>query len=155
MDDLISRQAAIDYVDCGHLRPPTELAWSDLDVVTMLERLPSAEITLEQVKAYCEPRCLSVVTNELVRYWEDETKYHNADELHKHYEHYHGMENLLAEPQERKTEKALRLLLEWAIECDFGYDNIPEEYEKYKDDIEGMSYTDGLIYIARMEVDNE
>ena len=43
MNDLISRQAAIDYVDCGHLRPPTELAWSDLDVVNMLKRMPSVE----------------------------------------------------------------------------------------------------------------
>jgi len=49
------------------------------------------------------------------------------------------------------TEKALRLLLEWAIECGFGYDNIPEEYEKHKNDIADMSYTDGLIYIAIKE----
>ena len=41
--DLISRQAAIAFVDCGYLRPPTELAWSDKDVVDMLKRLPSAQ----------------------------------------------------------------------------------------------------------------
>ena len=28
--------------------------------------------------------------------------------------------------------KALRLLLDWAIECDFGLDSFPEEYAKYK-----------------------
>ena len=56
--------------------------------------------------------------------------------------------------EEDKTEKALRLLVEWAIECDFGYDNIPEEYEKYKDEIENMGYTEGLIYIAKMEIES-
>lgn len=50
------------------------------------------------------------------------------------------------------SEKALRLLIDWAIECGFGYDNIPEEYEKYKEEIEGMGYTEGLIYIAEQEV---
>lgn len=54
-----------------------------------------------------------------------------------------------------KENKALRLLLDWAIECDFGYDFIPEEYEKYKDDIQDMSYADGLIYIAMKEVEDE
>ena len=43
MNDLISRQAAIAFVDCGYLRPPTELAWSDKDVVDMLKRVPSAQ----------------------------------------------------------------------------------------------------------------
>ena len=51
--------------------------------------------------------------------------------------------------------KVLRLLLDWAIECGFGYDSIPEEYEKYKDDIQDMSYADGLIYIAMKEVEDE
>lgn len=50
------------------------------------------------------------------------------------------------------TENALRLLLEWAIECGFGYDNLGDLYDKYKDDIKSMSYSDGLVYIAKMEV---
>ena len=50
--------------------------------------------------------------------------------------------------------KALRLLLEWATECDFGYDNFPEEYEKYKEEIEGMDYREGMIYIAKQETKN-
>lgn len=53
--------------------------------------------------------------------------------------------------QESKTDKALNLLAEWAIECGFGYDNIPEEYEKYKDDIAEMGYREGLVYIVKME----
>lgn len=46
---------------------------------------------------------------------------------------------------------ALRLLLDWAIECDFGYDSIPDEYEIYKDKIKDMGYAEGLIYIATEE----
>ncbi len=51
--------------------------------------------------------------------------------------------------------QAFRLFVEWAVECDFGYDNIPEEYEKYKDDIKGLDYAEGLIYIAMREVEHE
>lgn len=58
-----------------------------------------------------------------------------------------------AEPADVVENKVLRLLLDWAIECGFGYDSIPEEYEKYKDDIQDMSYADGLIYIAMKEVE--
>lgn len=50
-----------------------------------------------------------------------------------------------------EREKALRLLLDWAVECGFGYDNIPEEYEKYEHEIKDMDYTEGLIYIAERE----
>ena len=52
-----------------------------------------------------------------------------------------------------KREKALELLLDWAIECDFGYDNIPDEYEKYKDEIADMDYKEGLIYIAERQIE--
>lgn len=45
--------------------------------------------------------------------------------------------------------EALKLLIEWAEECGFGYDNFPEEYERYKDEIEGMGYTEGMIHIAK------
>lgn len=60
------------------------------------------------------------------------------------------IEQLENEINELKTEnKALKLLINWAEECDFGYDNFPEEYEKYKDEIEDMSYIDGMIHIAK------
>ena len=52
-------------------------------------------------------------------------------------------------------EKALLLLVTWAEECGFGYDNFQEEYETYKDEIEGMGYIDGMIYIAERVVENE
>lgn len=48
MGDLIDRDAAIAFVDCGYLRPPTELAWSDKDVVDMLKRLPSAQPEIDK-----------------------------------------------------------------------------------------------------------
>ena len=51
--------------------------------------------------------------------------------------------------------KGLRLLIDWMIECGFGYDNIPEEYEKYREEISDMGYTEGLIYIAMKEAENE
>jgi len=50
---------------------------------------------------------------------------------------------------------ALRLFIEWASECDFGYDNIPDEYEKYKDDIEDMGWIEGLMYIVLKEAKAE
>ena len=55
--------------------------------------------------------------------------------------------------QMSEREKALLLLLEWAEECGFGYDNFPEEYERYKEDIEGMGYIEGMIYIAEREIE--
>ena len=55
------------------------------------------------------------------------------------------------------SEKALELLLDWAIDCGFGYDNLGDLYEKYKNEIveRNMSYIDGLIYIAEMEIINK
>ena len=41
--DLISRQAAIDFVDAGHLCNPNEPRWSDNDVVNFLESRPPAQ----------------------------------------------------------------------------------------------------------------
>lgn len=58
----------------------------------------------------------------------------------------YGMAHLAADVLE--LIQAYQQLLEWAVECGFGYDNIPEVYEQYKDMIEGMSYTDGLLYLA-------
>lgn len=51
--------------------------------------------------------------------------------------------------------KGLRLLTEWAIQCGFGYDNIPEEYEKHKEIIKDMGYDEGLIFIATQEANIE
>lgn len=48
---------------------------------------------------------------------------------------------------------SLELAVEWFVECGFGYDNIPDLYEKYKDEIKkrDMGYNEGLIYIITQE----
>lgn len=55
--------------------------------------------------------------------------------------------------QEREI-KALRLLVEWATDCDFGFDQFPEEYERYKDKIEDMGYIDGMIHVAKRTLED-
>ena len=52
--------------------------------------------------------------------------------------------------------KALKLLLDWAIECNFGLDSFPEEYEKYKHTLtDDMTYKDMMIQIAKCVVAEE
>ena len=52
--------------------------------------------------------------------------------------------------------KALRLLLDWAIECDFGLDSFPGAYEKYKHTLtDDMTYKDMIIQIAKCVVAEE
>ena len=52
--------------------------------------------------------------------------------------------------------KALRLLLDWAIECNFGLDSFPEEYAKYKHTLtDDMTYKDMVIQIAKCVVAEE
>ena len=53
----------------------------------------------------------------------------------------------------RQLEKAIDLYIDWTTDCDFGYDNIPELYEKYKDKIENMGYREGIKYILKKEVE--
>ena len=38
---LIDADALKDYIDCGHLRPPTELCFSELDVCNMIDKAPT------------------------------------------------------------------------------------------------------------------
>lgn len=49
--------------------------------------------------------------------------------------------------------KAFKKYVGWTTDCDFGYDNIPNEYRTYKDDerFKTLSYDSGLIYIAIQE----
>lgn len=50
--------------------------------------------------------------------------------------------------EQEKEIKALRLLIEWATDCDFGFDQFPDEYERYKDEIKDMRYVDGMVHVA-------
>jgi hypothetical protein len=43
MGRLIDADAIISFVDAGHLRNPLELAWSDNDVVDMIESRPTVD----------------------------------------------------------------------------------------------------------------
>ena len=38
---LIDADALKNYIDCGHLRPPTELCFSELDVCNMIDKAPT------------------------------------------------------------------------------------------------------------------
>lgn len=40
---LIDAEAFKRYVDCGHLRPPTEICFSEIDVVSMIDRQPAVD----------------------------------------------------------------------------------------------------------------
>lgn len=51
--------------------------------------------------------------------------------------------------------KALELFVNWADECDFGYDNLGDLYSEYKDEIESLKYQEGLIHIAVSEAKKE
>ena len=46
---------------------------------------------------------------------------------------------------------ALNMYVNWCEECDIGYDNFPDEYEKYEEDVMEMDYIEGLEYIVLME----
>jgi len=56
--------------------------------------------------------------------------------------------------EQGKEIKALRLLVEWATDCDFGFDQFPEEYERYKDEITDMKYIEGMIHVAKRTLED-
>lgn len=56
--------------------------------------------------------------------------------------------------EQEKEIKALRLLVEWAEECDFGFDQFPEEYERYKDELTDMEYIEGMIHVAKRTLED-
>lgn len=70
-------------------------------------------------------------------------------------------ENKLKEENEQLKQglklykKALELFVNWADECDFGYDNLGDLYSEYKDEIESLKYQEGLIHIAVSEAKKE
>ena len=64
---------------------------------------------------------------------------------------------MTAEQELDLYKKAFYLITDWAEECGFGYDNIPEEYDRYSEDIDnkGLGYIEGLMYIALKEAQKE
>lgn len=53
--------------------------------------------------------------------------------------------------------KALCVFVNWAEECDIGWDNFPDEISKYSEEIEqkGLGYIEGMMYIALREAKSE
>lgn len=47
--------------------------------------------------------------------------------------------------------KAFCLFVNWAEECDFGYDNLGELADKYEKELEDIGYIEGLMMIAIKE----
>lgn len=66
-----------------------------------------------------------------------------------------AIDEIIAMLEEQEKEiKALRLLVEWATDCDFGFDNFRDEYEEYKDEIKDMKYMDGMIHVAKRTLED-
>ena len=53
MSRYIDADAIISFVDAGHLRNPLELAWSDNDVVDMIESRPTVDAVQVVRCKYC------------------------------------------------------------------------------------------------------
>ena len=85
----------------------------------------------------------------------------HGDDLEPQEKYYNSQIELCAKEKEQiatwlEELKALRLLLDWAIECDFGLDSFPGAYEKYKHTLtDDMTYKDMIIQIAKCVVAEE
>jgi hypothetical protein len=65
------------------------------------------------------------------------------------------IENEKLKQELKLYKKALDLFVNWADECDFGYDNLGDLKYEYEKDTEKMGYIEGLIYIAVSEAKKE
>ena len=90
------------------------------------------------------------------------TKQELIDYIHMVYDNWSGIDIMAERVRKLGIEtyrkllinrEALKLFVDWAEECDFGYDQLPEKYEKYKTDLEekDLGYCEGLRYIAIQE----
>ena len=53
-DDLISRQAFIDFMNCGHLVCPEEVFYSESDVLSLIKSRPSVDAVKVVRCKYCK-----------------------------------------------------------------------------------------------------
>lgn len=64
MSRLIDADALIEFIDVGHLRHPSELCFSEVDVVNMLNHAPIAydveKVVAEIQKKYCR-KCRNIL----------------------------------------------------------------------------------------------
>lgn len=70
---LIDADALISFIDCGHLRSPTEVCFSERDVVGMLEKAPTIDaepvkqgkwIDPEGIHEWCCNLCGNIAPND-------------------------------------------------------------------------------------------
>ena len=142
-DDTYEYFDCLDYMECEEC----PYYYADEDQVRSV-----IDMTIDEAIAR-EKELTEIYRNDIV----PKEDYHNMPWI--------DMENELnmrrAEEHEQLAEwleelKALRLLLDWAIECDFGLDSFPEEYEKYKHTLtDDMTYKDMIIQIAKCVVAEE
>lgn len=68
-----------------------------------------------------------------------------------------GERTMTVEEKLELYKKAFCLFVNWAEECDFGYDNLGDTYYEYKSELEekDLSYIEGMMYIALKEARNE
>ena len=74
MSGLIDRQAAIDFIDAGHLCNPNEPRWSDNEIVNFLKSRPSAHPEQISLNIIGKDKILVIKPTCLLRH-EDEKKY--------------------------------------------------------------------------------
>lgn len=92
-----------------------------------------------------------IITDDDINFYGDTEK---EKELNK--ELYHCCLDISTKDDEikelKKENKALRQLLEWAIECDLSFDQIFDDtafnWDNFQEQIEDMSYLDSMIYYA-------
>ena len=92
-----------------------------------------------------------IITDDDINFYGDTE---NEKELNKQL--YHCCLDISAKDDEikelKQENKALRQLLEWAEECDFGFDQIAADddfnFDKFYKETQDMNYIDKLIYYA-------
>lgn len=56
--------------------------------------------------------------------------------------------------EQEKENRALRKLLDWAVECDWGLDNLGDWWvDRFANEIKGLGYTESLIHLARRYIE--
>ena len=66
---LIDADRLKSYIDCGHLRPPTEVCFSELDVCNMIDKAPTVSAEAVEV-VRCKDCRWAIVRDEYIgRLW--------------------------------------------------------------------------------------
>lgn len=85
--------------------------------------------------------------------------------IHKQDERIHDLELMIGKLQQenkqlekvwniiKEENKALLTLINWAVECDFGFDNFADDeyvnWEKFEKESNDMNYIESMIYYAK------